>query len=180
MKKLILLIVASLGSWSVATALAQNEKLTLVQDESSMELQIEKYLKTEHQLTLTEKRTGDDLWLNMAMKGDPMPVYRIAIDTQPLNKDKAGRVIERGIRIQAFTGVKVSEEKRAAATRVVNDFNRDKVFSAVYVDTDGEIVLDWTLNVMEPGLDPIYVFNVLSREDRLWRELYPRITAVLE
>jgi len=181
MKKLILLIAAatSLGTWTVSTALAQEEKVTVAQDESSVELIIETYLTKVHQLVLTEKRNGDDLWLNMAMKGDPMSSYRITIDTQPLNKDKAGRIIERGIRIQAMTGVKVSEAQRPAVIRIINDFNRDKVFAAAYVDSDGEVMLDWTLNILEPGLDLAYVYDVLTREDRLWHELYPRVNAAM-
>jgi len=182
MKKLILFIAtaASLGIWSAPRALASDERLTVAQDESSQELIIERYLKSSYGLVTAEQRKEDDLWLNMAMKGDPMPSYRIVIDTQPLNKDKSGRITERGVRFQAFTGVKVTEAQRPAVTKVINDFNRDKVFSAVYVDTDGEIVLDWTLNILEPGLDLAYVYDVLMREDKLWRELYPRVTKVTE
>jgi spermidine/putrescine-binding protein len=182
MKRFILLIAAAaaLGSWSAATARAQDDKLTVVQDESSMEQTIERHLKANHQMVVNEKLNGDDLWLELPMKDEPMPRYRLVIDTQSLNKDNTGRVIERGVRIQALTGVKVPETRRAAVLRVLNDFNRDKVFSAVYLDNDGEIMLDWTLNVMASGLDTEYVYDVLVREEKLWRELYPLVSAALQ
>ncbi len=105
-----------------------------------------------------------------------MPDYRMVIDTQPLNKDGSGRVVERGVRLQVYTGVRVPEEKRSSALRVINDFNRAKVFSAVYLDTDNEVVLDWTLNVLSEGLPTECVYDVVVREEKLWRELYPLIS----
>ena len=131
-------------------------------------------------MIVNEKIKGDDLWLELPMKGDPMPAFRFLVDTQPLNKDATGRVLERGVRIQMLTGVKVPETRRAAVLRVINDFNRDKVFAAVYVDSDEEIMLDWTLNVLAPGLDTEYVYDVLARENKLWRELYPLVTAAMQ
>ena len=181
MNRLLFLIAAAaiLGPAAASTGHAQDDQLVVVQDESSMERTIERYLKASHQLAINEKRDGDDLWLELPMKGDPMPGYRITIDTQSLNKDKAGRILERGVRVQALTGIKVPEERRAAVLRVLNDFNRDKVFAAVYIDNDEEIILDWTLNVMAPGLATEYVYDAIVREDKLWRDLYPLITAAL-
>jgi hypothetical protein len=162
-------------------AVAQNEQLTVTQDESSMERVIEAYLKAKHNLVINEKFIKpDDLWLELPFDGNPMPKYRYAIDTQPLNKTDDGKVTERGVRIQLFTGITVPEAKRPALLGVINDFNRGKVFSATYLDTDGEIVLDWTLNVMAPGLATEYVFDVLAREDKLWRELWPLASAALK
>jgi Putative bacterial sensory transduction regulator len=184
MKRSILLIMAatSFAPWSIPTARAQDNKLTVVQDESSMEQIIERYLKANHQMTVNEKVKGDDLWLELPMKGETTPPYRFLVDTQPLNKDSAtGRVIERGVRIQTLTGIKVSATRRDAVIRVINDFNRDKVFAAAYVDSDTEIMLDWTLNVLEPaGLDTEYVYDVLAREAKLWRELYPLVNAAMQ
>lgn len=162
-------------------AVADNEMLTLTQDESKMERVIEAFLKTEHGLTSTEKTAGeDDLYLELPMKGADIPEYRITIDTQPLNTTDEGKVIERGVRIQAFTGITVPENKQTEVIRIINDFNRDKVFSAVYVDTDGEIIVDWTLNVMSQGLATEYVFDVVARADKLWRALWPLVNAELQ
>jgi hypothetical protein len=177
---LLIMVAAAFGPWSAVTARAQGEKLTVVQDESSMERIIEQHLKANHQMIVNEKVKGDDLWLELPMKGDPTPAYHFLVDTQPLNKDDAGQVIERGVRIQLLTGIKVPETRRAAVLRVINDFNRDKVFAAVYVDSDEEIMLDWTLNVMAPGLDPEYVYDVLMRESKLWRELFPLVSAAMQ
>lgn len=182
MKKLILLLVAAsvAGPFGARAARAQDGTLTVVQDESSMERRIEQFLKTQHQLTVNEKVNGDDLWLELPFKGDPMPKYRILIDTQPLNKEDNGRVTERGIRVQLLTGIKVPSVRWAAMLQVINDFNRKKVFSAAYIDTDGEVILDWTLNVMAQGLDEEYTYDVLAREEKLWRELYPLVSATLQ
>jgi Putative bacterial sensory transduction regulator len=181
MKKLLLLFSAAalLGPAGATRMRAQDNRLVVVQDESSMEQTIERYLKANHQLIINEKRDGDDLWLDLPMKGDPMPAYHITIDTQSLNKDAAGKILERGVRIQALTGVKVPEARRGAVLRVLNDFNRDKVFAAVYVDNDDELMLDWTLNVMADGLATEYVYDAVSREEKLWRELYPLVMAAL-
>ncbi|HTX64224.1 MAG TPA: YbjN domain-containing protein [Opitutaceae bacterium] len=180
MNRLLLLAAAAaiLGPAAAPTR-AQDDQLVVVQDESSMEQTIERYLKANHQLVITEKHDGDDLWLELPMKGGPMPGYRITIDTQSLNKDPSGRVLERGVRLQALTGIKVPEARRGAVLRLLNDFNRDKVFSAVYLDNDEEIVLDWTLNVLAPGLATEYVYDAVYREDKLWRELYPLVMAAL-
>ncbi len=177
---LVMMAVACLGLLGVVAAWADDRKLTLTQDESSMEQTIERYLQANHDLKIKEKvGDDDDLWLELLWEGDPMPDYRMVIDTQPLNKDGSGRVVERGVRLQVYTGVRVPEEKRSSALRVINDFNRAKVFSAVYLDTDNEVVLDWTLNVLSEGLPTECVYDVVVREEKLWRELYPLISPLL-
>ena len=181
MNKLQFLALAVVSIGAIGAVRAQQDRLTITQDESSMELKIEKYLKTQHNLAVVEKNTkaGDDLWLELPFTGGPMPPYRVLLDTQPLNKS-GNLVTERGIRIQMFTKVMVPAGRRPAALAVINDFNRRKVFSAVYVDTDGEVVLDWTLNVLSGGLDYEYVYDVLAREDKLWRTLYPDLMRALQ
>lgn len=156
----------------------EQTQLTVTQDESSMERIIESCLKTRHNLTVNEKfLKPDDLYLELPFKGGPMPKYRYTLDTQTLNKDDAGKTTERGIRVTLFTSLKIMPAHYYDALRIINDFNRRKVFSAVYVDTDNEVILDWTLNVMAEGLDPEYTFDVLARLDKLWRGLYPEVSA---
>jgi hypothetical protein len=146
-----------------------------------MERVIERYLKAKHELIINEKMNGsDDLYLELPMKGGPMPAYRITIDTQPMNKTDAGVITERGVRVQMMTKIIVPASRRVAVLEVLNSFNLRKVFSAVYIDGDGEVILDWTLNVMEPGLHTEYVFDMIARENKLWRELYPLVTAALQ
>jgi hypothetical protein len=167
---LILLLAAAVAAYS------KDDRLTVTQDESSMEQTIERYLKTTHELFIDEK-TGekDDLFLELGFKGDdPMPPFRIVIDTQPLNKDKDNnKVIERGISIDLYTDVRVPKEKLPKALEVINDWNRQKYFSSVYVDTDGEVVFSWTLNVLEQGLATENVFDALARVQNNWQGLYP-------
>jgi hypothetical protein len=100
------------------------------------------------------------------------------VDSQPLNRDEdTGKVIERGLVVNLFTGVMVPESKFEDAIRVINELNRRKVFASVYIDTDGEIVLSWTLNVLEQGLATEYVYDAIVRLvqnwDALWKELEP-------
>jgi hypothetical protein len=130
---------------------------------------------------VTEKAKGDDLWLELPMKGETTPAFILFIDTQPLNKNDAGQVVERGIIIQAQTRIKVPADRQTAVKRIINDFNRNKAFAAAYVDSDGEIVLSWILNVLDPaGLDAEYVYDVVAREDMLWRQLYPLVKPAME
>jgi hypothetical protein len=164
-------------------ARAEDDRLTVTQDESSMELTIQRYLQTRHNLVVDSKilkDSKDDIYLELLFAGKPMPKYRIYIDSQSLNRDKlSSRTIERGVQINLFTNVKVPRERRVAVLEAINDFNRRKAFAAVYVDADGEINCGWMLNVLEQGLATENVFDAVSRLDTLWRELYPEVASAL-
>lgn len=164
-------------------ARAADDRLTVVQDESSMEKIIESYLTTTHKLTITEKTSPDDkddLYLDIAFQGDPMPKFRMAIDTQVLNRDKdSNKVIERGVGIILYTDVHVPSDKKGKILDLVNDFNRRKCFSSIYVDTDGEIICYWTLNVLDAGLPTEYVHDAIDRVQNLWKALYPIVAPEL-
>jgi hypothetical protein len=170
-----LLTCASVGS-------AENEKLTVVQDESSQERIIEAYLTKVHGLVFEEKwgKEPNDLYLELPFKGDPMPKFRISVDTQPLNRDKdTNAVIERGVLINLYTGVNVPEGKQNAALAILNDFNRRKAFCSAYIDTDGEIVCSWILNILADGLPTEYVYDAVARVQNIWRAIYPVISKEL-
>jgi hypothetical protein len=146
-----------------------------------MQRVIEQNLTRVHHLTVNEQYTAQHhLWLDLPSPGDPMPAYRKAVDTQWLKQDDAGKVTEQGVRVLLYTSVKVPAEKQPALLRIVNDFNRGKVFSSAYLDTDGEIAFDWTLEVGAEGLPLEYVYDVLAREDTLWHELWPAVSAALQ
>jgi hypothetical protein len=174
-------LLGSLAMGPTARALADNENLVVTQDESSMERVIEQYLKDAHDLKCTEKfEDDDDLWLDYPITGTPMPAYTIAIDTQSVNTGKDGKVAERAVRLNVYTAVKVPDEKRAAVFEVFNDFVRKQCFCAPYVDTDGEIVLDWTLNVMAQGLPADYVHDAMVRLSNLWEHMWPPVSEALK
>lgn len=158
-----------------------NDRLTVVQDESSMERAIGEYLQGEHKLIVEEKMLeGDDLALVLPYDGDPMPDFSLSVDSQPMNRDEeSGKVIERGLVLNVYTGVMVPGEKFEPAIRVINDLNRRKVFASVYIDTDGEIVLSWTLNVLEQGLATEYVYDAIVRMVQNWVTLYRELAPVL-
>ena len=186
MRKLMTMIaaVACLALWAGSVARADDDKLVVVQDESSMERKIESYLKDKHQLTINEKfATPDDLYLELPFKESEIPAFRVLIDTEPLNKDANGQINERGIRVQLFTGIKVPADKWADVIRIVNDFNRRKTFCSACVDNvtyGGEIVMDWTLNVLPDGLATEYVYDALARETAIWKAMYPDVAAALK
>lgn len=158
-----------------------NDRLTVVQDESSMERAIEAYLESEHKLIVHERMfDGDDLALVLPYEGDPMPDFWVSVDSQPLNRDEdSGKVTERGLVLNVYTSVLVPEEKFEPAIRVINDLNRRKVFASVYIDTDGEIVLSWTLNVLEQGLATEYVYDAIVRMVENWATLYKELSQAL-
>jgi thioredoxin-related protein len=156
-------------------------RLVVCQDESSMERAIERYLVDKHKMAVEEKfYKGDtsDLYLNLPCTGNPMPNYRINIDTHSDNRDdKTNQVIERAVQIDLFTAVKVTAPQRAAVMEVVNTWNKKKGFASVYVDDDGEVVCSWTLNVLPEGLHPEYVYDALARMQSNWKGLYPLVKA---
>ncbi|MCX5790597.1 MAG: YbjN domain-containing protein [Elusimicrobia bacterium] len=183
MKRLMLAmaVVVCLVPFRGTAARAEDEQLTVTQDERSMEESIARYLRARHSLIVTEKvAEGEDLYLVVPMKGDPMPKFGINIDTQCTNRGADGKVIERAVRVLTLTGVKVPAEKQDTVLRIINDFNRRRNFSAVYIDTDREVVLDWTLNVLSVGLPIEYVYDSLARENKSWHELYHLVSAALQ
>lgn len=183
-RRLALLVIAVLLIAAMAApAHSEETRLTVVQDEGSQEKIIESYLKTAHGLTIDEKTSAsdkEDLYLELPFAGDPMPKYRMTVDTQALNTDpKTNKIIERGVLIILFTNVHVPADKRAAALDAINDINRRKAFSSVYIDTDGEIVCSWILNILDSGLSAEYVYDAVARLQNIWKVLYPALPSGL-
>ncbi len=170
-----LLFVAALAAW------CDDSQLTVVQDESSMEQIIERYLKNTHQLVVNEKISAsdkDDMYLELPFKAGPMPAFRVAVDSQPLNRDKdTNRVIERGVLINLYTGVHIKNDDLVKAQTAINDFNRRKAFSSVYIDRDGEVICCWISNVLSQGLPTEYVYDAVVHVQNLWNALYPELKA---
>jgi hypothetical protein len=76
--------------------------------------------------------------------------------------------------------VKVPDNKRAAVLEVLNDWNRKKIFCSAYINTDGEIRLDWVVNVQAAGLPTEYVHDALTRLVDLWTEMFPAVADALK
>jgi hypothetical protein len=133
-----LLVVVLVASFALVlganVGLAANDQLVVAQDESSMERVIESYLTTMHGMVATEKMQGsDDLTLELPFKTDPMPKFRIVIDTEAANRDKnTNAVTERTVLAWLYTAVKVPPKRRAAVLEVINDFTRNKIFASIY------------------------------------------------
>jgi hypothetical protein len=185
MQMLSVLMVAMLLSLGGAVvAYCDNDMLAVVQDESSMERTIKAYLVDVHKLIVDEKISKDDandMYLELPFKGDPMPKFRMTIDSQSLNTDNdTKKVIERGVLFNLYTNIKVPEAKRAGALQVINDYNRRKAFCSVYIDTDGEVICSWILNVLEQGLATEYVYDTVARLQNIWKAVYPDLKAELD
>jgi len=161
----------------------QDKLLTVVQDEKSMEQTIARYLRTAHSLIVDEKyapKDPEDLYLELPYKGDPMPKFRITVDSQPLNRDKnSNKVIERGVLINLYTDVRVPKDKTDAAMVAINEWNRKKAFSSIYIDTDGEVICCWILNVLNDGLATEYVYDAVARVQNIWKGLYPSLSEAI-
>lgn len=161
-----------------------NDMLSVVQDESSMERIIKAYLVDTHKLVVDEKTSKDDandMYLELPFKGDPMPKFRMTVDSQPLNRDKdSNKVIERGVLLNLYTNIKVPDGKRIGALGVINDYNRRKAFCSVYIDSDGEVICSWILNVLEQGLATEYVYDAVARLQNIWKAVYPDLKAELD
>ena len=65
-----------------------------------------------------------------------------------------------------YTGVIVPTNQRAAVWSV-NDYNRRKAFCSVYIDTDGEIICSWIINVLSEGLPTEATFTTRWRAFRI-------------
>lgn len=161
-------------------ARAADELLTVTQDESSMERTIARYLADKHDLKIDERTEKDDLILQLTMEEKDLPKFKIEIDTQDVNRDKETKaVVERAVLVNVYTGVFVPENKRAEVLPVLNAFVRETLFAGFYIDTDGEIINCWAVNVMKEGLHPEYVYDVVARVDKNWQKLYPDIKKIL-
>ncbi len=166
----------------VVTSYAANDQLVVTQDESSMEAVIGAYLREAHKLVINDKMgENNDAFLEVPYEGKAWPAFRVLIDTDWLSKDKdTGKITARGVLLHLHADVKVPDDKRAAVLEILNDYNRKKIFCSVYINTDGEVRLDWVLNVQAAGLPTEYVYDTLTRLVDLWTGLYPTLADALK
>ena len=161
-------------------ALAADEALTVTQDENSMERIISRYLQDSYKVSVEEKKLADgDLALLVLMDGKGGPDFNVVVDTQACAKDDAGKVTERAVTVQVFTGGKVPEGKRAAVFEALNKFLAGMWFASIYIDDDGEIACQWCVNVMKEGLPTEYVADAVIRVADSWRKFRPQAEAAL-
>jgi len=158
----------------------ENEQLTVVQDESSMERVIEGYLKANCKEEVQEKQAAEgDLALVVKMKGEGGPDFSVLVDTQASNRDSAGNVLERFVTVQVFTGVEVPEERRAAVFEALNKFQADSWYASIYIDEDKELSCQWCVNVMKQGMHTEYVADAIIRVAETWRKFRPQAEKAL-
>jgi hypothetical protein len=172
-------IFLQLGAGGVQSA---PDSLTVTQDESSLERVIKNNLATRHKLIVTEKLwDANDLYLELPFKEDTVPAFRILIDTQKSNYDSASdKITERAVILTVFSNMKVPQERRAAVLEVFNEFNSNNIFSAFYIEDDGEIVCCWAINVMAEGLPTECVYDAVHRVAKNWRDVYPAMSKALK
>ncbi len=151
--------------------------LEVVQDESSMEEKIARYLRTEKELKLEETyldaEKKDKVILMGWAGGQDAPEFKIFIDTQATARTPDGRVAERMIRIKGIIILPKSAKTFAARQRILELNNRflQKVWAPdrVLLDSDGDVVFETSLNSL-PGA-PV---SLLTIDDALFRMLKSR------
>jgi hypothetical protein len=175
-------------------ALAQDDEpdpwLTVVQDESSVERKIQKYLEHhygfESDVRMLDMERGD-IVLDVEVPGEEAgePVLSCVIDTEQSGHEEDDTVAERVILITSYYYVPDEKKTPAFRARILELNNR---FSEefwmphrYYIDDDGDVVLESALNI--PG--PTYrvhaemVYDLLVRTHTAWVKYLPELEKVL-
>jgi hypothetical protein len=150
---------------------AADDTLTVTQDESSMERGISRYLREHREVRVEEKEiTEGDLALSVLMDGQDGPDFYVVVDTQACARDGDGKVTERAVTAEVFTGIKVPDGRRAAVSEAINGFVARMWFASIYIDEDDELACQWCVNVMKEGLPTEYVADTIIRVADSWRK----------
>jgi len=160
---------------------ADDDRLTVTQDESSMEATIARYLKARYDVDADVKQLAEgDQALAVNVSAKDAPDVRVVVDTQSSARTPDGSTItERTVTMMVYTGVKVPAAKRCAVLEAINHLVAGNWFSAAYLDEDDEVTLQWSVNVMKEGLPTDYVADAVIRTAQNWRKLKPEVEAAL-
>lgn len=178
MKAVLLGLLVVAACWSAASA--ADDTLTVTQDESSMERAIERYLKNTYAAPVEAKELAEgDVALIVPMEGKGGPDFGVVVDTQASNRAEDGKVLERVVSVQVYTGVKVPDERRGAVLEALNRFLAGMWFASIYIDEDKELSCQWCVNVMKEGLPTEYVADAIIRVADSWRKFRPEAEKAL-
>lgn len=157
-------------------------RLSVVQDEASLERRIGEYL-TQKGYKVQYQSKGDDVWVRLDMSRENMPNYHVIIDTTSSGRAPGSTgVTERVILLRLYSGLHVSAQRRPAVLAVLNQ-HHTKLWAGTFVinEEDGEIEGQWALNITSPEatLHPETVFDAWYRLCMSWKDLFPKIAPIL-
>jgi hypothetical protein len=153
-------------------------------NEADNEMQVARYLKAKSDVEAKvhqNKGNSDDIYISYKLSPDGAPEIRAFVDTAVSTRNSEGAVTERMFRVHAYYVLPDSAKTPQIRGRLLEFCNRWHASrwwpSRVYLDKDGDIVLESTVNI--PGLEtPIHaesVNDLLQRMLSAWKELHPEI-----
>jgi len=160
--------------------------LVVSNDEESTEKRIASYFR-EHYDVEAEYHflEEDDLYLEYGFSADSgeFPVIAVYVDTVPsaLDEDSGGTITERRVTITAYyvlADAAKTPANRAAILEQINLWHLERwVPQRIYLDADGDIVLESTLNI--PGSEyPVHaeiIGDQILRMYSAWSEFYQEL-----
>ncbi len=158
-------------------------KLTVTQDESTLEKAIDNYLTLTKGITGGISRFNDkerkDLLVAYPISSDKVPDIRVVIDTLAAEKDADGKTRERVIMVQSFYELPASAKTPEARRKLLELCTKwmDGHWSpgGVYVDSDGDLAWRTAINI--PGrnfsVHAELVYDAVARMGPFWRSFYP-------
>lgn len=170
---------------------AQPAMLYVVQDESSLEHQIGDYLRSKGLKVLYRSASPngngngatatDDGLLLLFSLGNKMPDFSVLIDTQPSASDpkRPGVATERAVTIRLYTGTYVRPAQRNEALDLLCARHRRVWAGTYWVDTDGELVCSWVLNITSAGLPVENVVDAVVRIVSNWEDFFPTAKPIM-
>lgn len=169
------------------TAASDPVLLYVVDDESSAELLIDEYLRTNEGLAiaiLEYDELPDDLYLRFDIDYLSAPELAFLVDTVPSAAEDDGSASERMIKITSWYILNVTpdDSARASVLEMINSYDQD--FWAppkIFRDEDGDIRFEWHINVaaMDAPVHMEQVRDAIIRIGLGWEdELYPRLLEI--
>lgn len=182
-----LVVVAVLAVVTLSTTLFSAESmrdalLFVCQDESAIERQIHKYIKSKSGTDGTMELVGnggDDLILRYTIGGEGAPTMRLIVDTMISARDRNQKVTERCVKVFGFYTLTEQEQARLSDSRI-NEFNQQWMVDmwmphrVLYEEKEHRIAFESYANI--PGAEyPVHaeiVSDLLTRTDSAWRRYW--------
>lgn len=185
---LILITTAFLGCQGIgatsraSSALEPSAPIRVTASDSAVEKQLAGYLRDVKEWTVDFEvfpKNADDVYLSVPWTTtDDGPTMYVTVDVEPSARSKEDGSV-REIRVRIFCVFKyeidASHPQRAAALEALNTYQNDFWTPRVYLDEDGDLVLESSVNV--PGEDfpihPELVADAIDRMSGAWDGLTP-------
>jgi hypothetical protein len=160
-----------------------SQLLRVTQDESSLEKQIEAWLRTVKKVPGTQIKYLDeekqDAGVIVPVDCEGVPPLKVVIDTAPSGHGADGKVTERVISVDSYYVLPDSVKTAAARAKLLELNNKwlseqgspDKV----YIDSDGDVYFSTSINIPGPevSVNAELVFDAIARMRPFWEGYYP-------